>query len=60
METKGKEERVKGLEINGSLLAHNTLLNFLGQAVSLLVGVITIPFIVWGLGTERFEGFTYE
>jgi len=60
METKGKEERVKGLEISGSLLARNTLLNFLGQAVSLLVGVITIPFIVWGLGTERFEGFAYE
>ena len=34
METKGKEERVKGLEISGSLLACNTLLDFLGQTVS--------------------------
>ena len=44
----------KPLEIPGSLLARNTLLNFIGQAVPLLVGVITIPFIIRGLGTERF------
>lgn len=42
------------LRISGSLLARNTLLNFIGQAVPLLVGVVTIPFIVRGLGTERF------
>lgn len=44
----------KNLQISGSLLAKNTLLNLIGQAVPLLVGVITIPFIVRGLGTERF------
>lgn len=44
----------RSVEIRGSLLAHNTLLNFIGQAVPLLVGVVTIPFIVQGLGTERF------
>jgi len=44
----------KPLEIQGSLLARNTLLNFIGQAVPLLVGVVTIPFIVRGLGMERF------
>jgi O-antigen/teichoic acid export membrane protein len=30
------------------------MLNFIGQAVPLVVGVVTIPFIVRGLGTERF------
>lgn len=40
--------------VSGRLLARNTLLNFIGQAVPLLVGVVTIPFIVRGLGTERF------
>jgi len=47
----GKQDR---LQISGRLLAKNTLLNFTGQAMPLLVGVITIPFIVRGLGTERF------
>jgi O-antigen/teichoic acid export membrane protein len=44
----------KPLEIKGSLLACNTALNFIGQVLPLLVGVATIPFIVRGLGTERF------
>jgi hypothetical protein len=42
------------LEISGRLLVRNTLLNFLGQAVPWLVGVVAIPFIGRGLGTERF------
>jgi O-antigen/teichoic acid export membrane protein len=42
------------LRISGSLLARNTLLNLIGQVVPLLVGVVTIPFIVRGLGTECF------
>lgn len=42
------------VEIRGSLLARNSLLNLLGTAIPLLVGVVTIPFIVRGLGTERF------
>ena len=46
-----KESRV---QITGGLLARNTLLNFIGQAVPLVVGVVTIPFIVRELGTERF------
>lgn len=45
---------VKNPEISGSLLARNTLLNFIGQAIPLVVGVVTIPFIIRGLGTERF------
>jgi O-antigen/teichoic acid export membrane protein len=42
------------IEIRGSLLARNTVLNFVGQAVPLMVGVVTIPLIIRGLGTERF------
>ena len=42
------------LEARGSLLARNTALNLIGQVVPLLVGVVTIPFIIRGLGTEGF------
>lgn len=41
------------LDISGEILARNTLLNFVGQALP-LVAVVTIPFIVRGLGIERF------
>jgi O-antigen/teichoic acid export membrane protein len=44
----------KGLEIRGTLLARNTLLNLAGQVIPLLIGVATIPYVVRGLGTERF------
>lgn len=42
------------MDISKNLLTRNTLLNFFGQIVPLLIGVITIPFIIRGLGTERF------
>ena len=56
---KGARERwgskVAGkVQISGSMLARNTLLNLIGQAVPLLVAVVAIPFVVRGLGTERF------
>jgi O-antigen/teichoic acid export membrane protein len=41
-------------EVDGKLLARNSLLNLLGQAAPLLVGVITLPFVVRGLGAERY------
>lgn len=41
-------------EVRGSLLVRNTILNFIGHLVPLLVGVIAIPFVIRGLGTERF------
>ncbi|WP_353687074.1 flippase [Thermodesulfovibrio sp. 3462-1] len=44
----------KTAQIRGSLLSRNTLLNFIGQAVHMLASIITIPFIVRGLGIERF------
>lgn len=42
------------VQISGNLLARNTLLNLIGQALPLIIGVVTIPFVVRGLGTERF------
>ena len=41
-------------DISGKTLARNTLLNFAGQIFPLIIGVVTIPFIIKGLGTERF------
>ena len=42
------------LKISGSLLAKNTVLNFIGQVIPLLVAVVTIPYVIRGLGVERF------
>jgi len=42
------------LKLNATTVARNTVFNFFGQAIPLLVGVVTIPFIVRGLGTDRF------
>lgn len=42
------------IEISSSLIARNTLLNFVGQAAPLLVGILAIPYVVHGLGTDRF------
>jgi O-antigen/teichoic acid export membrane protein len=40
------------------LLARNTATNFLGQVVSIVSGVIAIPFIMRWLGAERFGIFS--
>jgi len=47
-------KEVGRINITGSLIASNTLLNLMGQVLPLLVGVVTIPLVVHGLGTERF------
>ncbi len=44
----------KILKMSGSSLVKNTLINFVGQFMPMLVAVITIPFIIKGLGIERF------
>lgn len=41
-------------EIQFSLLARNTILNFIGQVAPLAIGVIALPFIIHGLGTDAF------
>ena len=48
------KETINPVKITGSLLFRNTLLNLGGRATPLLVGIITIPFIVRGLGVDRF------
>jgi O-antigen/teichoic acid export membrane protein len=41
-------------EIDGRLLTRNWILNLVGQTLPLLVALITIPYVIRGLGTERF------
>jgi len=42
------------IKISGGLIARNTFFNLIGQAIPLLIGVLTIPYVVHGLGTDRF------
>ena len=49
---------MKDLDITGKTLTKNTILNFFGQALPALVGLITLPFIIKGLGTARFGVFS--
>ncbi|RJO61497.1 MAG: flippase [Dehalococcoidia bacterium] len=39
---------------SGGLLARNTLYNLIGQGAPLLVAIFSIPFLIKGLGTDRF------
>jgi len=41
-------------EISGRILARNWLLNMAGQALPFAIGLISVPVILHGLGTERF------
>ena len=40
------------------LLARNTILNFIGLIVPLVVGVVTVPVVIHHLGTERYGIFS--
>ena len=42
------------LDLRASTLARNTILNFVGQALPLLVGFLTIPITIRWLGADRF------
>lgn len=42
------------MRITGELLARNALLNLAGRAMPLAVSVVCLPFIVRGLGVERY------
>ena len=42
------------LEIRSVVLAKNTVFNLVGYAVPVVVGLISIPFIIRYLGTDRF------
>lgn len=43
---------------SGGLLAQNTLINLIGQSLPMIVAFVTIPFIIKGLGVERFGVLT--
>src|SRR3984893_10134754 len=40
--------------IDGTRLARNSALNFVGQLLPLVAGIVLIPYIVRGLGPDRF------
>lgn len=42
------------VDLSPRRLARNTLLNLLGQGLPLLVALVTVPYVVHGLGPERF------
>ncbi len=42
------------IELDGSRMAHNTVLNLAGQAIPLLVALGSMPLVTRGLGAERF------
>lgn len=41
-------------KMNGKLLAKNTLYNLIGQVAPIIVAFFAIPFLIKGMGTERF------
>lgn len=41
-------------QVRGGVVARNALLNLVGMAAPLAVAVITLPYLIRGLGTERF------
>lgn len=43
---------------SGTLLARNTIFNLVGQGVPMLVALFAIPFLIHGLGTDRFGVLT--
>lgn len=45
------------MKIQGNLLIKNTGLNLVGQVIPLIVAVVTVPFIIRGLGADRFGIF---
>ena len=46
------------MQTQGSLLAHNAILNLAGHGVRVIVALVAIPFIIRGLGTERYGVFS--
>ncbi|HLA69403.1 MAG TPA: flippase [Bacteroidota bacterium] len=42
------------MEIRSHILASNTLLNFVGQGLPLLAGLVALPLVIQGLGPDRF------
>ena len=47
----------KGMKLTGGLLAKNSFLNFIGRVPPLFITVITLPYVIRGLGIERYGIF---
>ena len=43
---------------SGKVIAKNTVINLVGQVLPLFVGIVTIPMLIKGLGTDRFGVLT--
>lgn len=52
--TQSEQDREAPGKIHAGLLARNTALNLLGNVIPLAVGLITIPYVVRGLGSDGF------
>ncbi len=48
------DPKASGLEVQGGLLTRNTLLNLLGLGLPLVVALVSVPFVIRGLGTARY------
>jgi O-antigen/teichoic acid export membrane protein len=42
------------IELHGTVLAKNTIINFIGMALPLVAGFVAMPFVIRWLGTTRF------
>ncbi len=42
------------VELHSAALVKNTIINFVGMALPLVAGFVTMPFVIRGLGTTRF------
>lgn len=49
-----RENAGRRLQVTGHLIARNTVINLAGYGLPFVMAVITMPFVVRGLGTERF------
>lgn len=53
-ESRPRTADAKALQLDGRILAQNTVLNFSGRIVPLLVALVTVPYVVRHLGPDRF------
>ena len=52
--SENEQKTVSHVDISGRRLARNTVLNFVGRIVPMLVGIFTIPYIIHHLGPDRY------